>query len=120
MTKKEEKDEADKVEAAQQKAEKVAKAIDAQAKADVHKLEQDAIKAGKETELLAEQVWSEPMHENPFEASLHAEIAEVMDSSNGKLFVKFVAVNPNRADVKSKFEYLVEAEFRSRFPKFVK
>jgi hypothetical protein len=102
------------------KAEAVAKAVDAQVKEDARKQEEEAIKSGKDTQLLGEQVWQEKDHDNPFEAARQARIEEIRTNASGHQFVKFVVINPNQADVRTPFEYLNEAEFRARFPKLVK
>ena len=77
--------------------------------------------AAKTVELLEDQVWEEAQDENPFVRPLQAKIVEIrLSNENEKKYVKFVAVNPAQPDVKNPFEYLVEAEFRARFPKQVK
>ena len=120
MAKKNEKEEKDPEALAAQKAEAVAEAVNRQAEEDARNQEKDAIKAGKDAELLGEQTWEEGAHDNPFEASIQARVEEVRTNPNGEKFVKFVAVHPNKPDVKNNFEYLPEAEFRARFPKLVK
>ncbi len=102
------------------RAEHVAKTVDAQVVGDARKQEEDAIQAGKETELLEDQVWEERQDGNPFVRPLQASIVEVRKNSTEQVYVKFVAVHPSRTDIKTQFEYLAEEEFRARFLKQVK
>lgn len=102
------------------RAEHVAKTIDSQVVEDARKQEEDAIQAGKDTELLEDQVWEERQDGNPFVRPHQATITEVRKNSTEQVYVKFVVVNPGRADLKVPFEYLAEEEFRARFIKQVK
>lgn len=105
---------------AAEKAAHVNKTVDVQVKEDVSKAEAAAVKAGKETELLEDQVWAETTHENPFEFVSHAQILEVRTNSTNHLFIKFQAYEAERVDRKEPIGYVNEQEFRARFPKFVK
>lgn len=103
-----------------EKAAAVAKTVDAQVQADARNAKEAAIKAGKDAELLEDQVWEAAQDENPFVRAQQAQIVEVRKNSADVAWIKFQPINPASADVKAPFGYLPEGEFRAQFPVKVK
>lgn len=101
------------------KAQAVAETVNKQVEEDARNAEEKAIQIGKDSELLGEQVWQEKQDENPFKTALHAHIEEVQKNADGKVYVKFQAIDPKRSDLRVNYEYLPEDEFRARFVKLV-
>lgn len=110
---------AKKTESAEEKAEAVAKAVDAQVNEEAKREEAAALKVSKETEIREGQIWEELEHENPFERVMRAVVAEVRANRKGDKYVKFNWAPRDQPDRASNFEYVTEKEFRERFPKFV-
>lgn len=99
-----------------EKAAAVAATVDAQVQADARNAKEAAIKAGKDAELLEDQVWEAAQDENPFVRAQQAQIVEVRKNSADVAWIKFQPINPAHPDVKDPFGYLPEGEFRAQFP----